>query len=303
MIDPSGASHEAAAGAQKTNSELAKNIRPEDIRAASVRKARRRSARRRQQLLWLTRALCLAVVLLAWQLSASSGVVPEAFTSEPSHIGKDLWDFITTTGSWDLLGTTLFETLVGFFLSVLLGLIGGFILYQSRFFADMVRPFISATNALPKIALAPLFVLWFGLGSESRIILVISLDFFIILINTYAGLQNSDRDLLLLGKSLGASRLTLLRKCVLPGAIPTLVAGFQLALTYAFIAAIVGEMLSGNGGLGAEMSLNLASYHTGRFFAELTVLLLAATVAASLMTILERRLLRWRVREVRGLVA
>lgn len=275
----------------------------DELEAQVAETLRRRKTRRRIRLtaLWGGRVALLVALFGSWQLMAGAGVVDPAFTSEPSRIGTDLVNFVKVGASWRLVGITVYETLAGFAISAILGFIGGFVLYQSQLFADMVRPLITAGNGLPKIALAPLFVLWFGLGSFSRIVLVVSLGFFIVLLNTYAGLQNCDRDLLLLGKSLGAGRITLLRKYSLPSAVPTIVAGLQLCLTYAFIAAIVGEMLSGNGGLGAQMALSLASYHTGRFFAELIVLLVVATLASSLLTLIERQMLRWRRTEVRGL--
>ena len=132
--------------------------------------------------------------------------------------------------------------------------------------------------------------------------LVVSIVFFIILINTYAGLQSTHRDMLVLAQTLGAGRLKTLWTFVIPSAVPTIFAGLQLGLTYALLSAVVGEMLTGGDGLGAQLALDLAAYRTADFFAELLMLAVVATVLSSAMQMLEAYLLRWRQYELRGLV-
>jgi NitT/TauT family transport system permease protein len=189
---------------------------------------------------------------------------------------------------------TLGETLVGFGLAVIAGSVAAFFLYQWPTLAEVCRPFITALNNLPRIALTPLFVLWLGFGPASRVALVISLSFFVVLLSGLAGLQSANPEHLRLARLLGASRVQSVVTFVLPGALPTYFAGLQLALTYAFLGAVVGEMLAGAGGLGGEIQLSIATYRTDDFFAALLLVAVMATILSALLQLLERRFLGWR---------
>ncbi|WP_239010624.1 MULTISPECIES: ABC transporter permease subunit [Rhodococcus] len=147
--------------------------------------------------------------------------------------------------------------------------------------------------------MAPLFVLWFG--SMSTVMLVISLVVFIVHFSTFAGLQSASRDHLLLARTLGAKRFELFGKFVFPSAVPAIFAGLQLALTYSFLAAVIGEMLSGSTGLGAVIQRAVSSYQTVLSFACLLRLILIATALSTVMLVVERYLLRWQQIEFRGL--
>lgn len=146
---------------------------------------------------------------------------------------------------------------------------------------------------MPRIALAPLFLLWFGLGSFSRIPLIISLSFFIVAFNTYAGLQNVNRDHLLLVRTLGASRRERFMKFVLPSATPMIFNRVQLALIYAFLGAVVGEILSASQGLSGYLSLELGSLNTTAFFGALMLLVIVALIVSALVRLREKGLSRW----------
>lgn len=245
--------------------------------------------------------LVLALILGSWQESAALNLVDPLFVSKPSSVAVSLWHGLSNVEFFRLMGTTLYETFVGFGIAAATGVVSGFILYQWPLVDKVFRPFLTAFNNTPRIALAPIFVLWFGLGSESRIVLVISLVFFIITFNTYAGLQNADRDILQLAKALGAKPLVRFRYFTIPGAVPSIFAGLQLGLTYAFLGAVVGEMLTGSGGLGAFLATTSADFKTSEFFAALVWLLVVATAVSALMRLVERQLLKWRRAEMRGL--
>lgn len=267
--------------------------------AGELLASRRRGRRRDAVLVAVLRALLLVVITGGWELAARMEWVDPVFTSRPTQI----FHAFLTTLSGDLipaLRVTLFETLVGFAMASLVGFLLGCALYQFRVFDRVVQPFLTAFNSLPRIALAPLFVLWFGLGAASRIALVFSLVVFIVISNTYAGLHQGDRDYLMLGRQLGARGLTKFRFFVLPAAVPTLFAGLQLGLVYAFLGAVAGEMLSGSGGVGASLSTALASFHTDVFMANLVALVVVTVAFGALMKLVERRLLRWQRHELRG---
>jgi NitT/TauT family transport system permease protein len=244
-----------------------------------------------------------AAVLLfgAWQLAAESGVVDARFTSEPSQFIHALIVGLSGGSYWSLLGTTLYEVFVGYLIAVGAGLVAGFAIAESRTLEVVTRPFLVGFNNIPRIALAPLFVLWFGLGSMSRIVLVASMAFFIVTFSTHAGMQAADRDHLLLAKTLGASRRERFVKFVLPAALPATFAGIQLALTYSFMAAVAGEMLTGNQGLGGYLALTMNTFDTENFFGALLALVLVSLLLSGVLSLVERRLLRWRRIEMKGI--
>lgn len=268
------------------------------IAAAPTRPGSR--SRRRAVWLLLARIGAFAVWLGSWQLVGGTHLLNPTFVSYPSQIAVQLYHGFQNNTYWVPLGGTLYETFVGFAVASGLGIAVGALLYESTFLYDVARPFLTAINGIPRIALAPLFVLWFGLGSMSRIVLVFSLAFFIVLSGVYAGLSSADPDLLLLAKFQGASRIQIFLKFTFPGAVPSIFAGLQLALIYSFLGAVVGEMLTGTTGLGAQLQLAESLFKTPAFFAELTVLVAATLVIAALIHLLERRLLRWRTLELRA---
>lgn len=251
--------------------------------------------------MWPLQVAVLILLVAVWEIVVEAGVMQELYVSKPSAIAAAFRDGVVSGALLTDLKVTLYETVVGFALATVTGIAVGLVLSQLPLLNAVFRPFFTAFNNLPRLALAPLFVLWFGLGSASKIVLVVSLCFFIVMFNTYAGLQNANRDHLLLAKTLGARRMTLFRKFVLPSAVPTIFAGLQLALTYAFLSAVVGEMLSGSTGLGASMQLALTSYRTADFFAALILLVIVATTFSGIMRIIERKQLHWKSYEMQGL--
>jgi NitT/TauT family transport system permease protein len=271
---------------------------PEALEEARPKPAPRR--RRRSPAARALQLAALAALFGSWQLLAATRVLNPAFVSEPSQFFPSFWHGLVHGGLLSLMGTTLYETFAGFGLAAVLGLAAGYLLAEFALLDTVARPFMTGFNSLPRIALAPLFVLWFGLGSLSRIVLIVSLSFFIVAFNTYAGLQACNRDHLLLARALGAGRAARFRKFVLPAAAPAIFAGLQLALTYAFLGAVVGEMLSGSQGLGGYLALKMGTFDTTAFFGGLVLLILAALVVAGAVRAVEHRVLRWRVHELRG---
>jgi NitT/TauT family transport system permease protein len=244
--------------------------------------------------------LLLVALFGSWQVLAATKVLNPSFVSEPSQFFPAFWHGVFGGGLVGLVGTTLYETAVGFVIATIAGLIVGYLMAEFHVFDLIVRPFMTGFNSIPRIALAPLFVLWFGLGSLSRIVLIVSLGFFIVAFNTFAGLQGVNRDHLLLARALGAGRAERFFKFVLPSAAPSIFAGVQLALTYAFLGAVVGEMLTGSDGLGGYLALKMGSFDTTGFFGGLVLLIIVALVVSGLVRAVEARLLRWKLIELRG---
>lgn len=260
-------------------------------------RSRRKGVSLRNRLLQLA---ALIVLFGSWQLLAATKVLDPAFVSKPSDFLPSFWHGLTDGSLLKLMGTTLYETFVGFAAAAALGLLAGYLLAEFKVVDIVARPFMTGFNSLPRIALAPLFVLWFGLGSLSRIVLIISLSFFIVAFNTYAGLQAVGRDHLLLARVLGARRTERFFKFVLPSALPAIFAGLQLALTYAFLGSVVGEMLSGSQGLGGYLALKMGTFDTTGFFGGIVLLIIVALIVSSAVRVVETSLLKWRAAELRG---
>lgn len=275
--------------------EVTSPLQPPSKGAATPRRSLRGSRWR-----YVFQLLAVLALFGSWEVVARTELVNPSFVSQPSQFFPSFWNGVVNGDLIPLMGTTLYVTIVGFALAAVLGVIAGLILAEFDAVDVVVRPLMNAFNSLPRVALTPLFVLWFGLGNEAAIALVVSLGFFIVAFSTYAGLQSANRDLLLLARTLGASRAVRFRKFVLPSATPTIFAGLQLNLTYAFLGAVVAEMLTGSQGLGGYLAFTLNTFKTTDFFGALVLLAIIAVAFASLMRGLERYLLRWRTFELAG---
>ncbi|MGA9865292.1 MAG: ABC transporter permease [Acetobacteraceae bacterium] len=241
----------------------------------------------------LARGLFLAAILAIWQGAVAAGLADAAFVSTPASVAKSLWLLFKGGEVLPDLGTTLLEIAIAFALSVVLGIASAIVLDRNDWLNRIVSPFLTAFNSMPRIALGPLFILWFGIGIASKIVLAFSLGYFIMLLSTLSGLKTVDRDLLLMSRLFGASELRLFRHVRLPWALPGIFAGLKLTLIYCSAGAVIGEMIAAKSGLGL-----LVETFSGRFDVAgvmALILIVAAMVMAltSLMDLSERRLLEW----------
>jgi len=156
-----------------------------------------------------------------------------------------------------------------------------------------LQPFFTAMNSLPRVALAPLFVMWFGIGALSKVALAASLVFFVVLLNTMAGIQGVDRDHLILARSLGATPTQTFLKFILPSAIPSFFAGLELGKIYGFLGTVAGEMLAGEAGIGVRLQAYSGLFQTNEFFAALLLLVLITTTISIVLRAVRVRLLWW----------
>lgn len=236
----------------------------------------------------------LALLLLSWEYVSSHRIVDPLFFGQPSGILKYLQKALTDGSLLREAAWTLGSTLGAFALGSIAGIGTGllFAIYpRAEVFFD---PFFSALNALPRIALAPLFLLWFGLGVASKVALGFSLTFFIVLFSTLAGARSVDRDFLILSQTLGASKATVFIKVTLQSAVPTIFSGLKLGLIYALLGVIAGEIIASQHGLGQLLTYFAGTFDTNAVFGVLTVLAVIGIVLTRAMTAIEDRLLRWR---------
>ena len=227
---------------------------------------------------------------------AASGTLVDSFMiSDPVAVARRTYGWFASGEIYQHMWATIYATLIGFAIGSLAGIVGGVMLGLSPFLSRLLNPYIWAFNALPKVALAPLFILWFGLGIESKIALAAVLVVFIVFVNTFAGVREVDRDLVDSLKLMKASRSQLLTKVVLPSATSWIFVGLKTAVPYAVIGTIIGELIAANKGLGYLVQKAGSEFDTAGVFAALVVIAIIAVIINELVGLLQTRLERWKV--------
>lgn len=239
------------------------------------------------------RIVLLVVILCVWQEAVSYFAVPTYILPAPSAIGEALWRGVASLVYVQNLWITVLETVLGFVAGAALAFLLGTVLALSRRTEYYCYPIIIMFQSLPKVALAPLIVIWFGLGLTSKVINAALIAFFPLMVNTIVGLRSADEDRLNLMRSLDASEAQIFWMLRLPGALPFIMAGLEVAMILALIGAIVAEFVGATKGLGVLMeSLNFSADVAGvfsiLFILSMLGLLLNQTIAA-----LRRRVLFW----------
>jgi NitT/TauT family transport system permease protein len=247
----------------------------------------------RQRIL-LARVAVIGTFLAIWQGSVSLGLVDAFWVSSPVLVVKELWQQIASGDLVLNVGITVFEALIAFVVSSVLGIAAGLMLARSPFWDEALAPLVLALNSLPRVALAPLIILWFGIGIVAKVVTAFTLVFFILLVNTLGGAKNVDTDILTIAQLMGASRRDILWKVTLPSALPWIFAGLNIGLTYALLGVIVAEILASNQGIGYVIASGAANFNTAAVFAGLVTLAVVAWLFSAVMRKLEARLLRWK---------
>jgi len=230
--------------------------------------------------------------LLAWEL-ASGRIIDQFFISKPTIIVAALWDMLVRENLLYHLRFTITEALSGYLIGASTGLLLGFALARLDLLYRIVEPFIIAFYGIPRIALAPLFILWFGLGIPSKIAVATVMVFFIVLINTIAGIRSVSPQLQQVARVMGASGWDLQRKVIFPAATPFIIAALQITVPQAMIGAIVGEFISSNRGVGHLISREAGLLDTAGLFAGILSLLVVVLVMNYGITVLGNYLMRW----------
>lgn len=242
--------------------------------------------------------LLLVVIVLGWEYGVYWLEVPNYILPPPSNIVVALWrglneGLLSRGGYWLHAGVTLYEVLLGFVIGSGVGLILGTLISQIRILEATLRVYIVAIQSLPKIALAPIIVLWFGFGLTSKVVIICLLTFFPLLVTSMAGFKAVDTERLELMRSLGANVWQIFWKVRLPSALPYIFAGLDMAAVFAVVGAIVGEFVGAQRGLGTLiLSMNAQMDTAGTFSVFIILALVGVGLNLSLRTV-ERRLLFW----------
>jgi len=267
------------------------------LEAPLVEQARRRR-RQRRALVWFARALTLFLILGGWELFANLKIIDPFFFGQPSGIYNQLVKWVqhgTAYGSiWLQIWVTVKEALLGFVYGVVAGIVVGVLLGQVPFLADVLGPYIKVINALPRIVLGSIFLVWLGLGTTSKVVLAAVLVFFVVFFNAFQGVREVDRNFVSNARVLGASRLQVVRHVVVPSALTWIIASLHVAFGFAIIGAIVGEFLGAQRGLGLVISTAQNTFNPDGVFAAMLIIAVVALTAEGLIAQLEKHLLAWR---------
>lgn len=268
-----------------TGARLLENVQRDDT-------ARRQRERRNTA---VGRLLFAAAFFLAWELS-SGRIVDQFFVSKPSAIAASWWAMLVKESLLYHLQFTIVEALTGYLIGAVAGLIMGFALARSELVYRIVEPFVVGFYGIPRIALAPLFILWFGIGEEPKLALVASGVAFPLYLNLHAGIRQTDPGLVEAAKVLGYSRIERIVHVVLPSAVPQTLVGLRIALGTAWLSLIVGEQINADAGLGFLINNAREFLRTDVVVVGLVVYALLGLTTDALVRLLERRVLRWRAR-------
>ena len=249
----------------------------------------------RGPMIWLGRLLILAAIFFAWEKVSELKIIDPILIGAPTGIARFLWEGIFVNGELvNDLGWTMLGTLLAFGLGSAAGVLVGMLFIISPTTESLLNPILMALNAMPRIALAPLFLIWFGLGLGSKVAVGFSLSFFIVLSSTVAGGRGVNPDHITLARTLGASGRQVFLKFVLPSAVPVIFNGLRLGLVYSLLGVVGGEIIASEHGLGQALQLLAASFKTNGVFAIIILLALVSVCIMTAMNWLEERLLRWR---------
>lgn len=243
--------------------------------------------------------LSLVAVLLLWQLVHVAGVMPAIILPPPLDVMTALVELVTADYFAEHAFATTAEALLGFLLGSALGFVLGVVMTYVETFRKIVYPYVVVFQVVPKVALAPLFITWFGFGIESKVVTAAAITFFPVVINTILGLMSADPDAVQLMRSLRASRRQIFWKLDLPTALPAIFAGLATAATIALIGAIVAEFVTARRGLGLLLVTFNNQLQIDMVFAIIIVISLIGLAMFGAVVLIERRVVYWRTDEQR----
>jgi NitT/TauT family transport system permease protein len=248
-----------------------------DTMAAEIRQEARTAARRQRLATVALWVLLLAVALAVWELAAATGFVDEVLSSRPSDVLAYLAEAAVSRELWEAIGATMLAATEGLLLGSVLGIGAAVLLYEWDLLRRGTAPFIAFLNALPRPALAPIFVVWFGLGIGSKVAVSASIVVFVVLLTTLAGLDSTHDDWRMLSRSLRMRRRERLLKVQLPAAIPTIVSGLRICASYSVLGVVISELVASTEGLGQLLIEATNSFNMAGAFGLIVVIGLIAT--------------------------
>ncbi|WP_199087201.1 ABC transporter permease [Bosea sp. ASV33] len=265
---------------------------------AEIEAAAARAARNRHYKVLFWRWAILVAILGGWELASRFGIIDEFFFSSPSAIWSRLVEWTTEGTSegplWLHLYVTMEEAMLGFVIGSAAGIVVGIALGRNRMLSDIFSIYIKVFNSIPRVVLAPIFIMVFGLGIGSKVALAFIMVFFVVFANAFQGVREADRNLMANAQILGARGWQLTRSVVIPSAMSWIFASLHVSFGFAIIGAIVGEFVGSRHGIGLLINIAKGTFDSAGMYAAIVVIMIVALAAEYLMTWVEGRLATWR---------
>jgi ABC-type nitrate/sulfonate/bicarbonate transport system permease component len=233
-------------------------------------------------------------LIALWEVGARTGVIGKLILPAPSEALEALRQLVESGLLWKHLGASLYRLIVGWICGTILGIAVGVSIGLFSVARAGLAPLVSAIFPIPKIALLPLFVIWFGIGEGSKVATILFGTFFPTVIATYGGVDNVDRNLIRMGQSFGLPWSSIVRKIILPGALPAILSGFRISASIAIVLLVAAEMIGAEFGIGAYILLAGNLMATDQLIAGVAILSVLGLTIAWLIGRAERTFLRWR---------
>ena len=257
--------------------------------------ARQRWLRRQK-----TERICIAAaklglllgLLFLWELAASLGWIDPFITSQPSRVWNSIRSLMESGELWRHLGVTTFEAVAGFLLGTVGGTLIAVLLWCSRILTKILEPYLVVLNALPKIALGPIFIVWIGAGTTSIIVIALSISLVVSILEVLGGFLATDADMIRLVRTFGAGKWQILRRVVLPANIPTIIGSLKINVGMSWVGVIVGEYLISKAGLGYLIVYGSQVFQLDLVMASVVILAIVATLMYLCIGWVERAILK-----------
>lgn len=237
--------------------------------------------------------LLLVVVLAAWQITAGR-LIDKLYISSPSDVALRLGKWGGDGTLWSNTKITIEETVLGYLIGAGVGAVVGFGFALLDTIGRVAEPFVIALYSIPKVAVAPLFIIWFGIGVSMKVLLAAATVFFLVYLNTLQGVRNIEPELRNAARLMNANRRQVFFKVLVPGSMGGLITGLRVAVPYALLGAVVGELVASNRGLGFLILDSASAFDPAGVFAALLVVTAIAMLLNFIVSVLEKRVTRWR---------
>ena len=253
-----------------------------------------RKAKKETFFIWVMRFTILICFLALWELCAYTGIIDAFISSSPSRICKTIANLFVENNLMLHIGITLYETILGFLIAVFLGYVIGIILWWSERLRRILEPYVVVLNSLPKIALGPIIIVWCGSGSKAIIVMAVLIGVIVAIITMLNGFLSTDKNKILLLKSMGATKLQILQKLVIPGSLPNFISMLKISVGLAWVGSIMGEYLVSKAGLGYLIVYGGQVFKLDLVMASTIILCLLATLMYGMVALLEKIIIRYK---------